>query len=660
MPRKPTQTLRQFRPQLAKQLVNPKDGNLAKGSSKKVMWRCLNHKGLIYEARIDNRAYSKNQTRCGCPVCNGKKVIPGINDIATTHPDIAKLFVNKKMALQHTAKSNKKALFQCEKKHPAWEVVISNVTGGTRCPYCSGRKAIPGVDDLATTHPELTKELVDPSQAHKLKAGSSTKQKWKCINNPSHPDWGASIHDRTKLGRGCPYCSGRKVSKGVSDLWSTHPKLAAQLVDPAQGYTVSFESQQKVLWKCDVCKHTWEAIVYNRTLRNSACPVCVNKTILPDVNSLAVTHPHVARLLADPKQAETVTPGSNKKLTWQCPDNPEHTWDARPYVMVASQPQKCPTCFPGSLPEQEVYDFIKKLLPGTDVISGDRDIISPRELDIVIPSMKIAVEFNGLLSHSTYRRPDPEYHRSKTEEAAREGYRLLHIWEDDWADKKAIVKSRIAYILGALRKLHEVDPSVPREYSETIYARKLHPKKISNIEGRQFWEKTHLAGAVNCDHTFALVDDDGRIRAALGVGKRNPGSLKPLTEGIYDIQRFAVLGSVPGGFSRLLTFAQENIPDVREWESFSDDDISEGSLYKANGFEVKEKYPPSYSYVGNRTGMKRRHRMSYMLHTFKNDSSLIYEEGWTEEEAATSNGLYRVYDAGRTKWSKMVKPEETD
>lgn len=52
--------------------------------------------------------------------------------------------------------------------------------------------------------------------------------------------------------------------------------------------------------------------------------------------------------------------------------------------------------------------------------------------------------------------------------------------------------------------------------------------------------------------------------------------------------------------------------------------------------------------------------MSYMLHTFKENSSLIYEEGWTEEEAATANGLYRVYDAGRTKWSKMVEPEEAD
>ena len=81
------------------------------------------------------------------------------------------------------------------------------------CPYCNGRKVWPGFNDLKTTNPEIAKEWnyeknadVTPSD---IKSGSNIKVWWKCINGH---EWEAKVNERVR-GRGCPYCSGRKIMK---------------------------------------------------------------------------------------------------------------------------------------------------------------------------------------------------------------------------------------------------------------------------------------------------------------------------------------------------------------------------------------------------------------------------------------------------------------
>lgn len=52
------------------------------GNSRKVWWRC--EKGHSWQASIASRA-----SGCGCPVCANRKILPGFNDFATTHPSLA-------------------------------------------------------------------------------------------------------------------------------------------------------------------------------------------------------------------------------------------------------------------------------------------------------------------------------------------------------------------------------------------------------------------------------------------------------------------------------------------------------------------------------------------------------------------------------------------
>ena len=55
-----------------------------------------------------------------------------------------------------------------------------------------------------------------------LTCGSKKKAWWKC--EKSH-EWIATIKDRNN-GRGCPYCSNKKILIGYNDLVTTNPKLA--------------------------------------------------------------------------------------------------------------------------------------------------------------------------------------------------------------------------------------------------------------------------------------------------------------------------------------------------------------------------------------------------------------------------------------------------
>lgn len=208
MPRKPSQTLEQFSPTLADQLVDQSLRSIARGSDKKIQWRCPTDPRHVWWASPMNRTNAKNPT--GCSVCNGKTVIPGVNDVATTHPDVAALMVDENLRTTLTGSSNKRVELWCgNPTHDHWTAPLSNVARqGTRCPQCSGRRPVLGQSDLATTHPGLVAELVDQTLATALKAGSNASVFWQCRVNPDHT-WKTSPYARTTKKTGCPYCSGR-------------------------------------------------------------------------------------------------------------------------------------------------------------------------------------------------------------------------------------------------------------------------------------------------------------------------------------------------------------------------------------------------------------------------------------------------------------------
>ena len=97
---------------------------------------------------------------------------------------------------------------------------------------------------------------------------------------------------------------------------------------------------------------------------------------------------------------------------------------------------RCLKCYPilsgTSKKEQELVEFCKQFYP--NLIQNDRKLIAPYELDILIPELKLAVEFNGSYWHSLEAGTPLGYHQMKSMMCEAKGYRLIHIWEDEWSD----------------------------------------------------------------------------------------------------------------------------------------------------------------------------------------------------------------------------------
>ncbi|MBQ3109742.1 MAG: zinc-ribbon domain-containing protein [Clostridia bacterium] len=104
---------------------------------------------------------------------------------------------------------------------------------------------------------------------------SNKKVWWKC--GKGH-EWQALIADRNN-GRGCPYCTGKKVLKGYNDLQTVNPTLAKEWNYDKNGELTPMEvapnSGKKVWWKCSK-GHEWQAIIQNRN-RGRGCPICAKE-----------------------------------------------------------------------------------------------------------------------------------------------------------------------------------------------------------------------------------------------------------------------------------------------------------------------------------------------------------------------------------------------
>jgi uncharacterized protein (DUF983 family) len=223
--------------------------------------------------------YGKNKGYCnhhwhkvkayGNPLatCGGK------DSICVTHPYLVAELVDKKNSLL-TKGSDKKVLWRCTNGHE-YRQAISSRTRGAGCSACNGGNVlIIGGNDLASKFPEVAKEaLFDPTQ---VVAGSKQVLPWKC--KECQFVWKARCSRRTEKGKatGCPRCRKPDVYPGVNDLATTHPELAAELLDQSLATQITANSSKKdVDWVCPCCSNIWRGRVSNRFRRSvPGCPSC--------------------------------------------------------------------------------------------------------------------------------------------------------------------------------------------------------------------------------------------------------------------------------------------------------------------------------------------------------------------------------------------------
>jgi DNA-directed RNA polymerase subunit RPC12/RpoP len=193
--------------------VNPEE--VHSGSGLKFYWLCKNN-----HSYIDTASHRKEGR--GCPVCSGRVLLEGINDLETIHPELSTEWnykKNDKQPSEYLAGSNKKVWWICQEHHE-WEAPIaSRSKGNNGCPYCSGRNAITGFNDLHYKHPLLALEWHPSKNGDVLSSQVSEKSNkkfwWLC--NKGH-EWQASPGNRVLSGTNCPTCS--------SELRTSFPEQA--------------------------------------------------------------------------------------------------------------------------------------------------------------------------------------------------------------------------------------------------------------------------------------------------------------------------------------------------------------------------------------------------------------------------------------------------
>lgn len=113
-------------------------GDIPHSSREKVWWRC--ERGHSYQASVQSRA----MTGSGCPICAGKAVLPGWNDLLSKRPEIAAEWDAERNAPLTpeavTLGSGRRVWWHCA-EGPSWQTAVFNrLSAGTGCPVCRARK----------------------------------------------------------------------------------------------------------------------------------------------------------------------------------------------------------------------------------------------------------------------------------------------------------------------------------------------------------------------------------------------------------------------------------------------------------------------------------------------------------------------------------------
>lgn len=297
---------------------------------------------------------------------------------------------------------------------------------------------------------------------------------------------------------------------------------------------------------------------------------------------------------------------------------------------------KCnPPLYSESKGEEDLYNFIKEIYNG-EIIRHDREILKGKEIDIYLPELKIAFEFDGIYWHSEAFR-GKNGNLSKKNLLIEKGIKVFNIWEDNWDYKKEITKSRIINALGA---------------SKTIFARKCKIKEISSSEEKDFLIKNHIQGYVPSKFKIGLFYQDEMVSImTFGSNRKSLGNNSKNDE--YELLRFCNrLGiSVIGGASKIYSYFIKKYNPLKII-SYQDNSWDTGNLYQNLGFTQIGWPKPNYFWC---KGNLRFHRFN-----FRKDK--LVKEGFdpnkTEFEIMSKRKYYRLWDFGNIKWEWKKKDQE--
>ena len=264
----------------------------------------------------------------------------------------------------------------------------------------------------------------------------------------------------------------------------------------------------------------------------------------------------------------------------------------------------------------------------------NRKLIPNYELDMYIPEKKLAIEINGNFWHCSMRK-EKTYHQKKTLLCAKNGIRLVHIFEYEL--KNNLIRPKI---LKFISRLSNKDSNIKQ-----VYARNLNIKELSDTRVvREFLDKYHLQGYTSSSINIALCDDEEDIQAIMTFGK-------PRFDTGYELElirlcykdNIAIVGGAEKMFNYIIThYHPANIVTYCDISKFT------GNVYTRLGFNVVKNgiTSPNYVWVSadSQTVLSR-----YQTQKSKLIEMGIADETDTEDSIMYGIGYYKLYNSGNLK-----------
>jgi len=281
--------------------------------------------------------------------------------------------------------------------------------------------------------------------------------------------------------------------------------------------------------------------------------------------------------------------------------------------------------------EKQLINFIKENYYG-NIVESDRKTLNGKELDIFLPELNLAFEFNGLYWHSEFYKEN-NYHLNKTEKCLEKGIQLIHIYEDDWNFKQEIVKSMI---------LNKLNTNVVKIYARKCILKEVRDNKII----KKFLIKNHIQGSINSIIKLGLYYDNELV-SLMTFGKKRKFMNSSSKEGEYELLRFCnkLNTNIIGGASKLFKYFERNY-NFCEITTYADRSYSQGNLYEILGFNFISKTNPNYYYIIDGV---RYHRFGFRKDVLIKEG---YDSNKTEHQIMLERNIYRIYNSGNLKYVK--------
>ena len=518
----------------------------------------------------------------------------------------------------------------CRKHGSFWQIPMQHIKG-QGCPKCAGRnqtnEEVVGRMKLAHADEDYDYSKVEFTKMHNKVCIICYKKDKDGIEHGEF--WQTPA--KHIVGRGCPKCGNEKKN---ADRKITVEKFKARANNIFNSFYiydyVNFNDlHDKVEIICPIHGEFKQFVCDH--LNGHGCPKCAVEDSKLKTNDFIKRSNDIHGNKYDYRKVKCN--GTKNKVCIICPEHGKF-WQTVESHLKGSGCPKCGKII--SKNEEELYQFVCNLVGSDNIVRNDRDVLNGKEIDIYIPSLKVGIEYNGVVWHSEKFGKDSKYHIDKLKLALNKGVKLIQIFEDEYIGHKNIVFGKIRHIIGY------------DNFQRKVYARKCIIKEIDKEVAKNFLDTNHIQG-YGKSTLFLGAYDNSELVAVMGF--LNEGNNN------WNLTRFATditkLCCGLGGKMFKYFLGKYNPKYVKSFADRRWTLDKDNNLYTKIGFKLESVLKPDYRYVENGS-YKRIHKFNFRKQTLNKKYKLPLT--MTESEMCNKIGVYKIWDCGLLKyvWKKEV------